>query len=179
MIIHNWLSRKTLLWQHFQITKHNPIGKVLTAQWLIFWKKRPVCMLNRIVINMYYIYERTTYLIRNILQNHTKTSNSWLHGLTYKMDFFSPKNQSLCTMKASIRSIMNGGHSLLYLYSFYLYLGTILILRQQREWLGGVKKMSIFADGQYNLWWLRVSVVLGGWVRKSLEIYWRDIGMVP
>ena len=36
-------------------------------------------------------------------------------------------------------------------------LGTIPILRQQKDWVGGVKKMVIFADIQYYLCWRRVS----------------------
>ena len=31
------------------------------------------------------------------------------------------------------------------------YSGTIRILRQQRDWVGGVKKVAIFADVQYYL----------------------------
>ena len=53
--------------------------------------------------------------------------------------------------------------------------GTIPILRQQWDWVGGVKKMAIFADVQYYLCWRRVS----GWVRKSPKICWRNIGMEP
>ena len=36
------------------------------------------------------------------------------------------------------------------------YLGTIPILRQQRDWVGGVRKVAIFADVQYYLCWQRV-----------------------
>ena len=32
-----------------------------------------------------------------------------------------------------------------------LPLGTIPILRQERDWVGGVRKMAIFADVQYYL----------------------------
>ena len=35
---------------------------------------------------------------------------------------------------------------------FPLVLGTILILRQQREWVGWVGKMAGFADVQYYLY---------------------------
>ena len=30
--------------------------------------------------------------------------------------------------------------------------GTIFILRQQRDWVGGVRKMAIFADVQLNIY---------------------------
>ena len=52
--------------------------------------------------------------------------------------------------------------------------GTIPILRQQRDWLGGVKKMAIFADIHYYLCWRRVY----GWARKSLKMCWSSM-MVP
>ena len=52
--------------------------------------------------------------------------------------------------------------------------GTIPILHQQRDWLGGVKKMAIFADIHYYLCWRRVY----GWARKSLKMCWSSM-MVP
>ena len=48
-------------------------------------------------------------------------------------------------------------------------LGTIPILRQQKDWVGGVKKMVIFADIQYYLCWHRVS----GWIKKVRK--WADV----
>ena len=58
---------------------------------------------------------------------------------------------------------------------FQCNLGTIPMLRQQRDWVGGVRKMAIFADVQYYLCWRRV-----GWcVKKSPKMCWRNIGMVP
>jgi hypothetical protein len=46
---------------------------------------------------------------------------------------------------------------------------------QQRDWVGGVRKVAIFADVQYYLYWQRV----GGRVRKSPKMCWLTIGMVP
>ena len=51
----------------------------------------------------------------------------------------------------------------------------IPILRQQMDWLGGVRNMAIFADLQYCLCWCKV----GGWVWRSPKMYWHIIGMVP
>ena len=53
--------------------------------------------------------------------------------------------------------------------------GTIPILRQQRDCVGGVRKLAIFTDVQYYLCWHRV----GRWVKKSPKMCWRNIGMVP
>ena len=53
-------------------------------------------------------------------------------------------------------------------------LRTTPILRQQRDWVGGVRKMTIFADIQYYFCWRRVS----GWVRKSPKMFWLSIRMV-
>ena len=36
------------------------------------------------------------------------------------------------------------------------WLGAIPILRQQRDWVSGVRKIAIFADVQYYLCWCRV-----------------------
>ena len=55
------------------------------------------------------------------------------------------------------------------------WLGTVPILRQQMDWVGGVRKVAISADVQYYLYWRRV----GGWVRKIPKMCWRNIGMVP
>ena len=53
--------------------------------------------------------------------------------------------------------------------------GTILILRQQKDWVGGLKKKAIFADVQYCFY----PHIVGGWVWKSPKMCWRNIGMVP
>ena len=53
-------------------------------------------------------------------------------------------------------------------------LEAIPILRQQKDWMGGVRKIAIFADVQYYLCWRR----LGGW-EKSPKMFLRDVGMVP
>ena len=42
----------------------------------------------------------------------------------------------------------------------FAHLGTIPILCQQRDWVGGVRKMAIFADIQYYL------LKHGAWARK-------------
>ena len=56
----------------------------------------------------------------------------------------------------------------------YFGFGTIPILRQQMNWVGGVRKVSFFADVHYYLFWRRVV----GWVRKGPKMRWRNIGMV-
>ena len=53
--------------------------------------------------------------------------------------------------------------------------GTIQVLHLQNNLVVGVRKITIFADVQYYLCWLRAS----GWVRKSPKMCWRNIGMVP
>ena len=53
------------------------------------------------------------------------------------------------------------------------YSGTIRILRQQRDWVGGVKKW------QFLLTFSTISCWSGGWVRKSPKMCWRNIGMIP
>ena len=52
--------------------------------------------------------------------------------------------------------------------------GTIPILRQQRNWVSGFRKMAIFADVQYYLCWRRV-----GGSEKVQKCAERNIGMVP
>ena len=47
------------------------------------------------------------------------------------------------------------------------------ILHQQRDWVGGVRKIGIFASVQYYQCRLRWA----GWVRKKMR--WRNIGMDP
>ena len=54
------------------------------------------------------------------------------------------------------------------------YLGTIPILRQQKDWVGGLSKVAIFADIQYCIY----ADLVCGWVRKGLKLYWRNIWMV-
>ena len=66
------------------------------------------------------------------------------------------------------------GKLLSFLYPHYIQ-GTIPILRQKGDWVGGVRKMAIFADVQYYSCWRRV----GGWVKKSSKMCWRNIGTVP
>ena len=49
--------------------------------------------------------------------------------------------------------------------------GTIPRLRQQRDWVGGVRKMAIiFADLQYCINLLTLGGQVGGWVRKSPKL---------
>ena len=57
----------------------------------------------------------------------------------------------------------------------YLSIGTIPILRQQRDWAGVVRKLTFFADFQFYLFWRR----LGGWVRRSQKMCRRNVGVVP
>ena len=48
-------------------------------------------------------------------------------------------------------------------------LGTIHILRQQKDWIGGFvgsKKESVFSDLQYQIY----ADIVGGWVRMSPKI---------
>ena len=52
-----------------------------------------------------------------------------------------------------------------------VYLGTIPKLHQQRDWVGGVRKMAIFADVQYFLCQCRVGQK---WQKKS-----NNVLMVP
>ena len=56
---------------------------------------------------------------------------------------------------------------------------TIPILRQQRDWVGVMRRLAIFADVQCYLCWRWVGGWVGWWVRKSLKMYWCNIGMVP
>ena len=58
----------------------------------------------------------------------------------------------------------------LWLWSINFGQGTIPILHQQRGWVGGIRKMAIFADVQYYFCWHRV----GGSkkVQKSADIIW-------
>ena len=44
--------------------------------------------------------------------------------------------------------------------------GTIPILRQQKDWVGGVKKWPVFVDIQYCVY----ADIVDGWVRKSSKI---------
>ena len=52
--------------------------------------------------------------------------------------------------------------------------GTIPILRQQIDWVGGVRWQFLLKFSTYYLCWCRV----GGWVRKSQKLCWRNIGMI-
>ena len=54
------------------------------------------------------------------------------------------------------------------------HLGTIPILRQQKDWIGGVKN-GHFSDVQYCIY----TDLVGGLIRKSPKICWRNVGMVP
>ena len=86
--------------------------------------------------NMYYMKGGLMYLIRNNLQNHTKISNSWLNDLTYKMDVFSKKINHCALWTHQLgASWMGGIHCCISRVSTCKYLGTILILRQQRDWV--------------------------------------------
>ena len=53
------------------------------------------------------------------------------------------------------------------LNKYVLRLGTVTILYQQRHWVGGVRKVTIFADVQYYLCLQRVRK----WVKKSSKIW--------
>ena len=44
--------------------------------------------------------------------------------------------------------------------------GTIPILRQEKDWVGGVKKWPFFVDIQYCVY----ADIVDGWVRKSSKI---------
>ena len=44
--------------------------------------------------------------------------------------------------------------------------GTIPILRQQKDWVGGVKKWPVFVDILYCVY----ADIVDGWVRKSPKI---------
>ena len=57
---------------------------------------------------------------------------------------------------------------------FQFNLWAIPILRQQKDWVGRVRKMAIFADVQCYLCKRRV----GGWVKKKSKMCWHNIGMV-
>ena len=48
------------------------------------------------------------------------------------------------------------------------FLGTIPLLRQQRDWVGGVRKMAIFADVQYCI----CADKVGRWGLKRPKICW-------
>ena len=54
--------------------------------------------------------------------------------------------------------------------------GTVPILRQQRDWVGGVRKMSIFADFQYYLCWCTLRRVDGS--EKVQKFCCRNVEMV-
>ena len=52
-------------------------------------------------------------------------------------------------------------------YLLYVFIWpAIPILRQERDWVGGVRKMAFVADIQYYLWWCRA----GEWVRKNTKM---------
>ena len=52
-----------------------------------------------------------------------------------------------------------------------IHTGTIPILRYQRDWVGGVRKMAIiFADLQYYIYKYADVGWLSGWVRKGPKL---------
>ena len=58
------------------------------------------------------------------------------------------------------------------------YIGTIPILRQQKEWVGGLRKWSVLLTFS-TVFMLIMLIYADGWGSKRPKICWHNIGMVP
>ena len=155
-------------------------------QMIELWPKPAIYLSPKIIGHTWYVgdgsagstalLQSCVYICILINMNCFGPGSTWGFSGTFRSQFWhwfctNRLWHSQTLQKKSSNEIDN----LLSVHLLNFWWGTIPILRQQRNWVGGVRKMTIFADVQYYLCWRRVS----GWVRKSLKICWRNIGMVP